>query len=55
MAKKAKKVKTTKLATMTFQLPVEMHKRLHARRNKTGEPMGRFINQALEKALKRAA
>jgi predicted DNA-binding protein len=54
MAKKAKK-KVSKLATMTFQLPVEMHKRLKARKNKTGEPVGRFINQALEKALKRAA
>jgi len=57
MAKKSKKKvkKSTGISTMTFQLPKSLHARIKARRAKTGEPMRDFINNALEKALKRAA
>lgn len=54
--KKAKKYVTPKgLATFTLQMPKDMHKRIKARRLKTGETMRDFIINAAEKALKRAA
>jgi hypothetical protein len=59
MAKKAKKAKKyvipKGLATFTLQMPKDMHKRIKARRAKTGESMKDFMINAAEKALKRAA
>ena len=57
MAKKAKKKvkKSAKITTFTMQLPIELHKRLKARRLKTGDPMGTIIIRGIEKELKRAA
>ena len=56
VTKKAKKYVLPKgLATFTLQMPKDMHKRIKARRLKTGETMRDFMINAAEKALKRAA
>jgi len=58
MAKKAKKSKAKKksrIVTFTMQLPVELHKRLKARREKTGDMMAAIVIRGIEKELKKAA